>query len=179
MPVPLIATFCDPAPPPALTFYVAVLDPIEVGLNTTLIVHVAPTSSDVPQVLICENCREFGPEIVILAMGRATVSVFVTVTDCAALATFVVSLPNAKTVGDTVKGGATPVPLSTTVCVPAPLPALTCNVAVFDPVEVGLNTTLIVQAAPTATDVPQVLICENCNAFAPAIAILVTESDVE
>jgi len=58
---------------------------------------------------------------------RATVSVFVTVTDCAALATFVVSLPNAKTVGDTVKGGATPVPLSTTVCVPAPLPALSCR----------------------------------------------------
>ena len=127
MPVPLRATFCVPAPPPALTFNVAVLDPIEVGLNTTLIVHVAPTSTDVPQVLICENCNAFAPAIAILVTESDVEPMFVTVTDCAALATFVVSLPNAKTVGDTVKGGATPVPLSTTVCVPAPLPALSCR----------------------------------------------------
>jgi hypothetical protein len=39
--------------------------------------------------------------------------------------------------------------------------ALTLSVAMVDPTEVGLNTTLIVQVAPTATDVPQVLVCEN------------------
>jgi hypothetical protein len=42
-----------------------------------------------------------------------------------------------------------------------PPPALTLRVAVADPTEAGLNTTLIVQFAPTATDVPQVLVCEN------------------
>jgi len=64
---------------------------------------------------------------------------------------------------DTVVVGrvAIPVPLSATVCVPAPLPAFTLSVAVADPTEAGLNTTLMVQVAPTATEVPQVLVCEN------------------
>ena len=62
---------------------------------------------------------------------------------------------------DTVTAGRIPVPLSATVCVPAPLPALTLSVVVADPTKAGLNTTLIVQVAPTATDVPQVLVCEN------------------
>jgi hypothetical protein len=53
------------------------------------------------------------------------------------------------------------VPLSATVCVPAPLPALTLSVAVAGPVEAGSNTTLILQFAPTASEVPQVLVCEN------------------
>jgi hypothetical protein len=59
------------------------------------------------------------------------------------------------------------VPLSDTVCVPAPPPALTLNVAVFDPFTVGLNTTLIVQVDPIATDVPQGLVYENCPRFLP------------
>ena len=40
-----------------------------------------------------------------------------------------------------------------------PGPALTDSVAGSDPVAVGLNTTLMVQADPTGTDVPQVLVC--------------------
>jgi hypothetical protein len=55
---------------------------------------------------------------------------------------------------------AIPVPLSATVCVPAPLPALKLSVVVADPTEAGLNTTLMVQFAPTATEVPQLLVCE-------------------
>ena len=57
--------------------------------------------------------------------------------------------------------GTIPVPLSATVCVPAPLPAFTLSVAVADPTEAGLNTTLIVQVPAIATEVPQVLVCEN------------------
>jgi hypothetical protein len=55
---------------------------------------------------------------------------------------------------------AMPVPLSATVCVPAPPPAFTLKVAVADPTEAGSNTTLIVQLAPAATDA-QLLVCEN------------------
>src|ERR1017187_9943639 len=111
-----------------------------------------------------------------LVMGSAALPVFVTVTDCAALATFVGSQPNAKEVGDTVGGGMTLVPLSATVCVPAPPPALTFNVAVSDPIKAGLNTTLIVQWDPTATEVPQVLVCENWYGFVPESVILVMGS---
>jgi hypothetical protein len=50
---------------------------------------------------------------------------------------------------------------------------LTLNVAAIDPAPVGLNTTLIVQDVPIATDVPQVLFCENCWGLRPASVILV------
>ncbi len=56
---------------------------------------------------------------------------------------------------------AVPVPVSATVCVPSPPPALTLSVAVLEPIELGLKTTLIVQLAPTPTDAPQVLVCAN------------------
>ena len=102
MPVPLSATVCVPAPPPPVTFSVAVFDPVEVGLNTTLIVQVAPTPTEVPQVLVCENWPGVVPESVMLVIGSATLPVFVTVTDCAALVVPCVWLLNATDVGDTV-----------------------------------------------------------------------------
>jgi len=86
---------------PALRFKVAVFDPSEVGVNTTLIVQLDPTATDVPQLLVCENCEASAPESAMLVTGSATVSVFVTVTAMGALATFVVSAPNANSVGDT------------------------------------------------------------------------------
>src|SRR4030095_3102119 len=53
------------------------------------------------------------------------------------------------------------VPDSATTLVPAPLPPVTLRVAVFAPPVVGLNTTLTVQLAPAATDVPQVWLTTN------------------
>ena len=111
-----------------------------------------------------------------LVMGSATVAVFVTVTDCAVLDVPCGWLPNAKDVGDTVKVGTTPVPVSATVCVPAPMPPMTSSVAVIEPAAVGLNTTLIVQLDPTGIDVPQVLVCENFKWFVPEIVMLVMGS---
>jgi Pyruvate/2-oxoacid:ferredoxin oxidoreductase delta subunit len=153
--------------PPALTFSVAAIEAAEVGVNTTLIVQADPTATDVPQVFICENCEAFAPESAMLVTGSATAPVFVTVTTIGALATGIGWMPNAKDVGDTVWLGTTPTPLSGTVRVPAPPPPLTFSVAVCDPAEVGVNTTLIVQLDPTATDAPQLLVCENCEVFAP------------
>jgi hypothetical protein len=161
--------------PPALTFSAAVLDPAEVGVNTTLIVQLDPTVSEVPQVLVCENCGASVPESAMLVMGSATVPVFVTVTDMGALATPAVSLPKSRAVGDTASLSATPDPLSATLRVAAP-PPLTFSVAVLEPAEVGMNTTLIVQLEPTASEAPQVLVCENCEASAPESAMPVTGS---
>ena len=100
--MPLSATVFVPAPPPAFTLSVAVFNPVEVGLNTTLIVQVPPTATDVPQVLVCENGWGLGVESVMLVMGSAPLPVFVTVINIGALATLIVSLPNGKEVGDTV-----------------------------------------------------------------------------
>ncbi len=102
IPVPLSATVCVPAPLPALTLSIAVADAAEAGLNTTLIVQVAPTATELPQLLVCENGCEPVVESVMLVIGSATVPLFVTVTDLGALATFVVSLPNATEPGDAV-----------------------------------------------------------------------------
>jgi len=53
------------------------------------------------------------------------------------------------------------VPLSATVCVPPKPPTLTLSTAAFDPAVSGLNTTLMVQLPPTATDDPQVVVSEK------------------
>ena len=47
-------------------------------------------------------------------------------------------------------------PDSATALAPAPSPPVTVSVPLFAPAVVGLNTTLIVQLAPTATELPQV-----------------------
>jgi hypothetical protein len=58
---------------------------VKVGLNTTLIVQVAPTATDVPHVWVCENCFGFVPESVMRVMDSATLAVFITVISLAAL----------------------------------------------------------------------------------------------
>jgi len=88
--------------PPALTLSVAFAEPAEAGLNTTLTVQLAPTATDVPQVLVWENVLGLGAESVTLVMGSDTVPVFVTVINIGALATLIIWPPNAKEVGDTV-----------------------------------------------------------------------------
>jgi hypothetical protein len=61
----------------------------------------------------------------------------------------------------------------------APPPAVTLNVALFAPGEAGLKATLMVQAVPAATAVPQLLLCKNCPAPLPLMAMLVIGSEKE
>ena len=111
-------------------------------------------------------------------IGRTIVPVLVTVTVFAALVVFRTTLPKDNDVRDTEKLDRTPVPESVTRLVPAPLPVDTVTLATLVPTLVGLNFTLIVHVAPTATDVPQLLNCENCVAFVPVTEIDVIRSDV-
>ena len=84
----------------------------------------------------------------------------VTLTGIGALATLSARAPNAREFAETEKEGATPVPLRATVCVARPL-ALMLKIAEAAPETPGLNTTLMLQLAPTAMEVPQVLVWEN------------------
>ena len=101
---------------------------------------------------------------------------FVRVAVCAALATPILVLLNVRVVGDTpALGIPTPVPLSALVCVePVTLPVLSVivSVALRLPGAIGSNVTEIVQLAPTATLVPQVLVCAKSPELVPVIAIL-------
>jgi hypothetical protein len=162
--------------PGALTFSIAVWLPAELGMNTTLTVQVDPTGIGAVQVLLCENEPAFVPERVMPVIDSAALPPFVTVTSFGALTVFACTLPKASDVGESVKVGATEVPVSVTLCVPAPLPALMFNIAPFAKVEVGANTTLIVQVDPAEMEVPQVLVCENWLGFVPVSVMLVIVS---
>jgi len=65
------------------------------------------------------------------------------------------------------------VPDKDTDCAAAPPPVATVKLAVAPPVAVGVNTTLIAQLAPTATEDPQVEVSEYCPAFVPESTMLV------
>lgn len=69
---------------------------------------------------------------------------------------------------------AIPVPLSATVCVPAP--SFNVIAAVLEPAADGVNVTLIVQVAPIATLVPHMFVCAKLVRFAPVRVMLVIDS---
>jgi len=171
MPVPPRVVFF--VLPPAVTLSVAVFVPVDVGANCTLIVQLELPATELPQVLLCTNWLRFVPASAMLVMGKAALPPFVSVSESGALIAFFAVLPNANVVGNSVNDAAVPpLPLKVTVCVPAPPPALTLTLAVFEPPDVGVKVTLMVQAEPPGTEVPQVLVCENSARFVPASAML-------
>jgi len=54
--------------------------------------------------------------------------------------------------------------------------SVTVNVPLRVPVAVGVKVTLIVQFAPAATDVPQLLVCAKLPPLVPVMAMLVIDS---
>ncbi len=85
-------------------------------------------------------------------------------------------MPNAKEVGEKVTAGRVPVPLRAAVWgLPTPLSA-TESEAVLEPIAVGVKVMLMVQFAPTATLVPQLLVCAKLPAFVPVIEMPVMVS---
>jgi hypothetical protein len=78
-----MATACDPPPP--LTVTEANFAPSDVGLNTTEIVHFAPTAKLAPHVLVFEYWLAPAPVRVMLVIDSVTAPVLVTVTTCARL----------------------------------------------------------------------------------------------
>lgn len=145
--------------------------PVDVGLKTTRTVQLPPTGTRAGQLCVRANCHGFAPARAIELIGSTTVPVLLILTVFAPLVALRLTLPKLSAVGETEKADLTPVPESDTVLTPAPPPAVTLSVAAFDPVLVGLNLTLIVQLAPTATEAPQLFVCANWPGLAPAIAI--------
>ena len=64
---------------------------------------------------------------------------------------------------------AVPVPVSPAVCGVLGSLSATLNVAVAAPVAVGVNVTLIVQLAPTASVAPQLFVCANDDKSVPVM----------
>ena len=126
-------------------------------MKTTLRLQLAFGAKLLPQVLVSEKSVEFVPPTEMLVMLSAALPTFVIVTFFAVLAVPTFTIPKLKLAG--ISFTAVPVPESATDCVPS-LSAM-FNVPACLPVAVGVNFTDIVQLAPAATLVPQVLVSEN------------------
>jgi len=93
-----------------------------------------------------------------LEILRAALPVLLSVLVSAELATPTDWLPNVKLPGESLADGAVPVPERVTVCgLPLALSAMLTE-AERPPLAEGVKVTLIVQPAPAATELPQVLV---------------------
>ena len=86
------------------------------------------------------------------------VPVLLNVTLCDRLVVPNFSEPKVKLVDERLTTGAVPVPVRLTVCGLPPALSVIVIAPVCVPVAVGVNVTLIMQFAPAANDVPQVLV---------------------
>ena len=156
VPVPLRATVCGLVGSESAMDNVAALAPIAVGLNATLTVQFEFAGTK-KHPLIKRKSAGFEPFSVTPLIVRVVVPLLSTVTILYALVVFTNWLPNASDVGVTLT--TVPVPFSDTVNIGFTGSLL---LMVSDPVcvpaAVGLNATFIVQLAPAAKLVPQLLV---------------------
>ncbi len=141
--------------------------PTVVGLKTTLIVQLAPGSSEAAQVLVCVK----SPVMLMALMESATLPVLLRVTLCAALLVPRSCEEKLSDPGESVATAAVPVPLSVTAAGAGLLLLLSVSEPLRFPMVVGVKTRLMVQLAPAATEVPQLLLWLK----SPLAAMLVTE----
>src|SRR5579859_1969960 len=108
----------------------------------------------VPVTEILLVVTEFGPTFVMVMVWGG-------------LIVFTVCVPKLRLVGEKLR--TVPIPVSVTVCGLLAALSLTVRVPVCEPALRGLKTTLIVQLAPAARLVPQLLVWAN----GPVVAMLV------
>jgi hypothetical protein len=169
--VPLSETLCGEPVALSVMLSAAVTVPGPVGANVTDAVHVAPIAMLLPQVFVAAKLLAFAPPSAMLETVTTLAPEFVIVTCCA------VVVEKVREDGEIVRVGvlvATPVPLRLAEFVlPAtpPLLSVTVTTAVRVPTPLGVKLTEILQLAPTASVLPQVLVCEKSPALLPPIAI--------
>jgi hypothetical protein len=157
----------------------AVRLPLAAGVKVMLNVQVDPAGSELPQLLVWAKSPGLAPVIVTLEMLRAPVPALSKVAVPAPLVVPTGRLPRARLPGERPAAGvapATPTPSRLTFLRPA-APVEMLSVAKRVPVVLGRKVRLIVQLAPAASDVPQLLDCPNLLAFVPETARLVIDKD--
>jgi hypothetical protein len=149
------------------------------GVNTMLTVHEVLVAGETgaascePQLLVCEKSLALVPLNTMEVKSSGPVPVFDT-TNCWA-ADFVFStcaVVNVTLVGDRLTTGAVPLPESDTGVKATAASLVMVSVAVWMPVAVGLNTTLMAHELEAGTVFPQLLVAVNCAAEAPVTATL-------
>jgi hypothetical protein len=172
-PVPVRVIDCGDPAPLSVMVMAAVSAPAAVGSKWPWMVQLAPDATEAPQLF--PNAKEdaFVPVTAMLEMVRVAPPVFVRVTDCEALEVPTGSLPKVKLVADSdTAGAAMPVPLNATECGDPLALSVMETAAVSAPAAVGAKCPWIVQFAPAARLVPQLLPNANEDAFVPVTATL-------
>ena len=158
----------------------AVRLPLAAGVKVMLNVQVVPAGSELPQLLVWAKSPGLAPVIVTLEMLRAAVPALSKVAVPAPLVVPTGWLPKERLPGERPAAGvaaATPTPLRLTlVRPPRPLVEM-LSVAMRSPVVLGRKVKLIVQLAPAASDLPQLLDCANLLAYVPETETLAIDKD--
>jgi hypothetical protein len=139
------------------------------GVNVTVIVQLAPAAKLLGQLFVWRKSTEL---VSMSEMLTKELPVLESVTVCGVLVKPTPSGPNVRLLGETVTTGWTPVPVRLTVCgLPLALSVMASD-ALREPAAVGVNVTLMPQAAPIATLLAQLFVSAKSPGFAPPMAIL-------
>ena len=153
-PIPDNATFCGLPAALSVTLSAAVRVPSTAGVNLALMLQVAPAASELPQVWVCAKSPALVPIIAMPVMVKVVVPTFFRLTVFGRLVVPSPIEPKLKLIGESF--AAVPIPLSVTFCGLPDALSLMLSAAVRVPDTVGLNLMLILQLAPTASELPQV-----------------------
>jgi hypothetical protein len=171
VPIPLRVTFCGLPAALSLMLSAAVRVPDAVGLNVILMLQLAAVANELPHVWVCAKSLALVPVTAIAVMLKVVLPMLVSTTVFAELVLPMATVPKFKLLGESF--AVVPIPLNVTFCgLPVELSVM-ARAALRVPEAVGVNLTLIVQLAPTAIELPQVVVREKSPAFVPVIAIAV------
>jgi hypothetical protein len=164
-PAPLRLTLWGERGSESRTVRIALFDPDESAAKLTMMVQLELPGMEPPQLSLSLKSPTFAPlnlvefKVIAAALALATVM-------GSGLKLPTVTIPKDSESGETVSA-VVPVPLSETVC-GLPMPSsVTLRVALRLPVQPGVNVTVMVQLAPAARVVPQLLLCAKSDLSEP------------
>jgi hypothetical protein len=165
--VPVRAAECGEPEALSATEIAAVRAAADAGVNVTVMGQLAPAASEAPQLLVWPKLLALVPVTEILVMVRGAVPGFESVMGSGVAAVLTSVAGNASGFGLSTACGAIPVPLRAAVCGEPVALSVMESVALRLPADAGVNFTMMVQLAPTASDAPQVFVWLKLLAFAP------------
>jgi hypothetical protein len=150
----------------------AVRLPLAVGSKVTLIVQLPPAATERPQLLLWAKSPALAPVTAMLETLNAALPLLARVAVSVPPGVPTGWFPKERLLGETLPDGsaaATPVPLRLTLSRPPRALVEMLSVAERCPVVLGVKVNLTAQLAPTASEKPQLLDCENLLAYVPLI----------
>jgi len=176
VPVPVSVADCGDPVALSATEIAALKLPADPGVKVTVMVHVDPAASELPQLFVCPKLLAFVPVTEMLVMVSAAVPGFDSVMGKAVAAVPTSVLGKARGFGFSVAWGAVPVPVSVADCGDPVALSATEIAALRLPVDPGVNVTVMVHEDPAANELPQLLDCPKLLALVPVTEMLVMVS---